>query len=224
MKSGIYCIKNKLNNKLYVGSTINFDKRKREHYSYLRRGTHHSTYLQRSFNKYGEINFEFFILETCESEKLLIREQHYIDVLSPRYNICKIAGNSLGVKRSEETKKKLSDVHKGQKPWNKGVPQSEKQKNEHSLRMKGKISGVKGKKWKQESKEKLSKAKIGKPAKNKITIYQYDKNGKYINKFSSITEAEKTTKTKGIHQVLKGRCKTANNFIWSKEKTEYLPV
>ena len=164
-RSGIYAIKNKLNNKLYIGSAINFEKRKREHYSNLRNNKHHSKYLQRSFNKYGENNFEFIVLECCRPENLLIREQWYIDTLSPRYNICKIAGNSLGVKRTEETKKKLSESHKGQKAWNKGIPQSEKQKTEHSLKMKGRISPMKGKKWKIESREMLSNSKKGKDQK-----------------------------------------------------------
>lgn len=40
-----------------------------------------------------------------------MREQYYIDTLKPEYNICKIAGSSLGVKHSAESNKKKSDNH-----------------------------------------------------------------------------------------------------------------
>lgn len=64
---------------------------------------HHSLALQRAFHKYGYDNFEFIILENCEENKLIEREQYYLDTLLPEYNICKIAGNCAGVKHTEET-------------------------------------------------------------------------------------------------------------------------
>lgn len=222
--SGIYCIRNLSTNEIYVGSSSNLKKRKREHFNYLKNGVHHSRYLQRSYNKTGSYNFVFSVLENCNIDMLIIREQHYIDTLNPRYNICRIAGNTIGCKRTEDTKKKLSLSHLGQKAWNKGIPRTEAEKKTQSDKLKGRPSGVKGKKWSKESRERVSKERIGRPAKNKIEIHQYDKNGKYIASFSSITEAQLITNTKGICQVLTGRCKTANNFIWSKTKTESLPV
>lgn len=56
---------------------------------------------------YGFDGFTLEILEYCESSDLIKREQHYINLLKPEYNILKIAGSVLGVKRSEETKAKL---------------------------------------------------------------------------------------------------------------------
>ena len=49
MDSGVYAIKNKINDKLYVGSTRAFHARKREHYSQLRRGQHHNPHLQNAW-------------------------------------------------------------------------------------------------------------------------------------------------------------------------------
>lgn len=105
----IYCILNKVNLKRYIGSAVKFSKRKAYHVSKLRAGNHDNSYLQNSWNKYGEVNFEFLILEKVESEDNLIpREQWWIDNTPSQYNICKIAGNCAGRKHSEEAKKKIA--------------------------------------------------------------------------------------------------------------------
>jgi len=100
---GIYQIKNKVNNKSYVGSSSRLKLRWNRHLTDLKSNVHHSLALQRAFHKYGYGNFEFIILENCEENKLLEREQYYLDNLKPEYNICKVAGNCVGVKHSSET-------------------------------------------------------------------------------------------------------------------------
>ena len=57
--------------------------------------------------KDGYSNFSFSILEYCEPNKCLDREQYYIDLLKPSYNIFIVAGSSLGFKHSLDTKEKL---------------------------------------------------------------------------------------------------------------------
>lgn len=68
--------------------------------------------------KYGHSNFKLVILEYCEADRLIIleREQHYINLLKPEYNILKIAGSPLGYKHTEESlakmrNRKLSKQH-----------------------------------------------------------------------------------------------------------------
>lgn len=95
-KSGVYRIRNILNNDCYIGSAIKLVDRKNTHYSALRRNIHHSIILQNAVNKYGINNFSFELIEYTDKNSLIIKEQHYIDTLLPKYNICKIAGNSLG--------------------------------------------------------------------------------------------------------------------------------
>ena len=106
MKSGIYQIINTITNDLYIGSSINLKYRKNRHSKDLRKGNHHSIILQRAVNKYGITNFKFRIIELCEKELLISKEQYYIDKLKPKYNIYKTAGSPLGNKKSEETKEK----------------------------------------------------------------------------------------------------------------------
>lgn len=108
-KSGIYKIINLINNKIYIGSAVNFRERKNIHLYHLRNNKHHSQYLQKSFNKHGEENFVFEVLEFVENkENLIEREQFYIDTLKPHYNICPKAGSHLGRRNSEEVKRKMS--------------------------------------------------------------------------------------------------------------------
>src|SRR5215216_6770850 len=77
--SGIYQIRCIPTGKIYVGSAVNLRKRQRDHINSLRRGNHENTYLQRAWNKYGEANFDFTILEFVDASDLLYTEQVWID-------------------------------------------------------------------------------------------------------------------------------------------------
>lgn len=78
--SGIYIIKNTINKKVYVGSAINLKSRWKRHLWALSKNVHHSSILQKAFNKYGAENFFIEILEYVPDKKQLIqREQYWID-------------------------------------------------------------------------------------------------------------------------------------------------
>jgi group I intron endonuclease len=77
-KTGIYRIVNKVNKKVYVGSSINIRGRWAVHKSDLRRNKHHNYHLQKSWNKYGERNFSFMIIEECTKKKLDEREDYWM--------------------------------------------------------------------------------------------------------------------------------------------------
>ena len=114
MKTGVYQIRNVINNHCYIGSTTRkFYKRKSEHLKELRNGGHHSIILQNAWNKYGKDNLVFEILEECSPENCIEREQFYLDTLKPKYNIRIIAKNNFGIKHSNKTRKKLSEKQKG---------------------------------------------------------------------------------------------------------------
>ena len=57
--------------------------------------------------KYGYNNFRLEILEYCDPSNVIEREQYYLDKLKPTYNICNIAGSSLGREIRQETRLKL---------------------------------------------------------------------------------------------------------------------
>lgn len=77
MKGYIYHIVNRVNGKMYVGQTINFQNRKTTHLRNLRNNQHHSQKLQRAWNKYGEENF-YFQVEEVEIEH--IEELYVLEV------------------------------------------------------------------------------------------------------------------------------------------------
>lgn len=77
----IYKIENKLNQNLYIGITTNPQVRKNRHFNYLRLNKHPNLHLQSAFNKYGEENFFFEILESFESDEECAykKEAEYIE-------------------------------------------------------------------------------------------------------------------------------------------------
>src|ERR1044072_24266 len=121
--TGVYMIRHKITGKVYIGSTarkMGFPERFRHHLSELRRGVHHSRYLQRAWNKYGEKAFEFVIIQKCIPDLCLKREQFWMEYykatdLKFGYNICPVAGNCLGCKHTEETKAKVAAASTGRK-------------------------------------------------------------------------------------------------------------
>jgi len=111
--SGIYAIRNVLSGRVYVGSADSIARRFIAHVSQLRRGVHHSTHLQRAWNKHGENAFEFLILEITR-QNLIAREQHFIDLLRPEFNSGPCADNGMRGKRHVfESLKKMSANRKG---------------------------------------------------------------------------------------------------------------
>lgn len=101
---GVYSIINLNNGKVYVGSTsLSFYERWNIHLKNLKTNSHHSKYLQNSFNKYDYDSLQFKILEITDTNNLINREQFYFNLLNPEFNSCRIAGSPKGTKHSKET-------------------------------------------------------------------------------------------------------------------------
>jgi len=108
-KSGIYKITNLINGKFYIGSSVNLYNRFHTHSTKLKTQVHTSKHLQASYNKYGKDNFIFEVIEYCEKEILIEREQWFLDNLKPQYNKREDATTNLNVKISVESRKKISE-------------------------------------------------------------------------------------------------------------------
>ncbi len=103
MSIGIYKIKNLLNGKLYIGQSVNIEQRWRMHIIELKNNRHHSACLQNAWNKYGEENFEFSIIEECQIDQLNLREMYWIDKFDSYkngYNLTIGGGNTESFSKS----------------------------------------------------------------------------------------------------------------------------
>ena len=171
-KCGIYKITNIVNGKFYIGSSVELRKRLAQHKSDLRGNVHHSPRLQNSFNKYGEENFTFEVIETldCDSRKLREVEQRYLDELKPYdrnvgFNINRFA-NGGGLFGEENPMVGNGHLITGTKNGFYGKRHSEQTKEILRMKNGGFSSPWFGRKHKEETKEKIRKALTGRSFSN----------------------------------------------------------
>ena len=155
----IYLTTNNIREKVYVGKLVNERKK-----TYLGSGT----YVRRAIKKYGKENFSRITLEDgiTDHDYLCEREKYWIafyDSTNPDvgYNLTEGGGGLLGFHHSEETLEKLSESHKGQIPWNRGISPSKETLEEMSNSHKGQTPWNKGISPSEETLEKMSKSKKG---------------------------------------------------------------
>lgn len=106
---GIYCIKNKNNGKIYIGSSKDIYYRLHRHKCDLLKNRHGNPYLQNSFNKHGAKAFEAKVIEECNEVDLRNREVYNVKTLKADYNLI------IDIERHilpPESKKKISNTLK----------------------------------------------------------------------------------------------------------------
>ena len=111
-QSGIYCIENISSNKKYIGQSIDIEDRWRKHISELNHNNHYNIYLQNAWNKYGEKDFKFYVLECCEISELDKKEIYYINLyntIDRNYGYNLKSGGQYGNYYTEEIKHKMSE-------------------------------------------------------------------------------------------------------------------
>lgn len=213
------------NNKYYVGITkISVKRRWNNGHGYI-----HNSYFYRAIKKHGWGNFQHEIIaehltkdEACNFEQVLIAK---LNSRNPKngYNI--LPGGetgTLGMKCSDETRKKISEKLKGNKLSADTRAKISKSNLGHkcSESTKRKISLANSHPKSQETKNKISKSKIGQGAK---PIIQYDLDMNFIKEWNCAFDAYKELNFKSkssIANVLSGRCKQTHGFIF-KYKYEY---
>lgn len=147
---GIYKIVNRINDKYYIGSSSNIRHRWYRHKSNLIHKKHKNHHLQKAWDKYGEENFDFVVVNEVLESDLLITEQKYLDIARTEKEKCynqsfisgkiemtpeirkKISISNTGKHHSKETKQKISD--------NNAKPMLGKHHSEETKRKIGKIS------------------------------------------------------------------------------------
>ncbi len=221
---GVYKITNTINGKCYVGSAIDVKQRLGRHFSHLKHNNHPNKLLQRSCSKYGIQAFKKEVLMYCDVKDILKHEQYYLELFEPVFNICRIAGNSLGRKHTPESLDKMCKVQKvvaaNRTIWNKGKPFSEESKRKMSESQKGVPSWNKGIPRTQAVKDAVSKHQLENSIFAKPVI-QYTLNGEFVAEFKSVRQAGLTLGKghTGIRMCCRGEYKHSCGFVW-RFKTE----
>lgn len=208
-KPGIYQWTHIESGKRYIGSSIDLTRRLRRYfslmelkrvYNYICRAILSHTHSAFILTIYEYIDISHLEKKSSEVRKLILeREQFYIDSLSPEYNILKVAGSSLGVILSEETKEKMSKSKLGKNHHYFGKTRLAETKVKTSLTLLGRARSA-------EAKANISIAKG-------TSIFVYDLLGSLVNTFPSANEAAKNFKC-SHHTILK----YANNGLLFKEQ------
>ncbi|MEG2307269.1 MAG: GIY-YIG nuclease family protein [Erysipelotrichaceae bacterium] len=246
MTCGIYAIRNLTTNKVYVGKSINIESRFSGHKAMLRsevRSKDCNRYLYNAFNKYGEDDFVFEILEEVinpTDDELTDLELSWMIKLKSTersfgYNLRMDSSTKCFV--HEDTKKLISENNIGEKNPNYGNKWSDEQKLRASeiainLHKSGIYSSEETRKkhsvhsiefWKNNPEKKKIMAK---KVSDKKTIYrflQYTKEGILVKEWSSmleIIEQHPDYHDKAIYGCCSGTKKSYKGFIWKKSLKE----
>lgn len=179
---GIYGIKNKLNNKIYVGKTMkSFGDRWDCHRACLRGNYHENPHLQNAWNKYGENNFEFLILKDCTGFDLEYVDNCEIEEIAKykqrglAYNIHDggSGGLFLGKHLSDETKRKIGEKNRANMTGKKASVETKAKMRKSQLERYSKWSDEDRKKWGQ----KMSKCQKGVSKPKNSEAMKNNKNG-----------------------------------------------
>jgi group I intron endonuclease len=212
---GIYCIKNILNNKIYIGSSVNIIDRWYTHKTRLRYNRHENKYLQKSWNKYGEQSFIFEVIEETNLKYLKEKEEYYIkkhDCCNKKigFNMCKTSFHSrLGLKNSKLHNERIGNANRGRKM----LPEFVEANRLRNI----------GRKHTQETIKKMSEthkkhipteSQLKNLQWNKTPVIQMDINKNIINMFDTISDAMRKTGVNNISAVCRGLQKTSGGFLW----------
>jgi len=115
--AGVYEIRNTLNNKVYIGSSINTSSRMREHSRKLSKGDHECPHLQASWGKYGADAFKIKLLLVCAEKDILFYEQRIMDGFKANdkrfgYNTRIVVETCAGIKKTAEQRRKQCEIAK----------------------------------------------------------------------------------------------------------------
>lgn len=200
-----------------------------KHKSELNRNVHFNSYLQNAWNKHGEKDFVFYVLEYCDIQDLDDRENYHINQLNTMNRDCGYnlkSGGQASWYYSEEIRKKQSESLK--KAYLN--PEMHKRQSDNALRqwanpeIKAKICGANncmyGKHHTEEAKKKISLAHIGKPCskRNTTPVFCLELNQEY----KDATDASKqlSLDSSGILKVCRGERKTCGGYHWKFLKLE----
>ena len=190
----IYGWYNILTDMWYIGQTIRPEARFKTHIDWAINKKDNNRF-HNALRKYGLDNFIYCVLEdNVLKENLNLKEIEWIEYYDSYYcgyNLT--SGGDTNYMISKEIRRKLSESHKGKKPWNSGKTNI----------------------YSDETKRKQSESHKGKIPWNRRAVSKYDLNGNFIEKYQSIAKAqEENPGCTALGAVCMGKAKQAGGFIW----------
>lgn len=189
---GIYCIVNRSTSQMYIGQSIDINKRFKEHI----KGKHlHCSYIDKAIAKYGPDSFDFKVLEECEEAELNTKEKEYISKYdtfnNPKhYNLT--SGGEIAPSKIPAIAKKIGQAQTGKVV-------SEETKKKQSM---AKLGNNNPKYWLGKTRSEETKAKIA-IAKTGENNYMYGKNHSLETKQKMSESISKKRNTSGYYRVYK---------------------
>ncbi len=200
--SAIYTITSVIDNKIYVGKAVNVQERLNNHKHSLRKSIHANNHLQRAWNKYGETNFLFEILERCEENFLSSQEHYWCNLLNtgnPKfgYNLASTHPDGNNRLTEESISKRTQTRRKNAEERGYWVPESYRLK----LKQTSKISPEMREKQLEKSRRKVVKM---------------DMEGNELETYKSMVEAAEKNSlwTQGISMACSGKYKQCGGYKW----------
>jgi group I intron endonuclease len=242
----VYCIRNLINNKVYIGKANKIAGRIANHKYALRARNkkQENAHLIAAWNKYGEKNFDYFVLETIDinnQELLTDRELYWIKEYKSiqrefGYNLRMDSSSNMIV--HEETRKKISEAVTGERNPNYNNKWSNTQKEEMSLKIKKQFEtgrkkptmetalkgiAIRNEKWQNNPELKLEMARKVAEKRNKFQIHQLTKEGDLIKIWENVLEirtAYPEYKRHNIYAVCSGEKPSIYGYKWVKVSRE----
>jgi group I intron endonuclease len=214
MSCGIYKITNKINNKIYIGQSVNIEQRFYTHCSDAL-NKYDNNYFHNAIRKYGKENFYIEIIEECSKEELNEKEIYWIQ----KYNSNNPSigyNSSLGGEGC-----RIFSYEKMQELWDNGKSTKEISELLHCSRetVAANLKGYKN--FSQKESQKRGMEYADNPY-HKKKVYQYDLNGDFIQCFNSFREAGiAVNNNKNSGSMIKksiNKKTSAYGFQWREEK------
>lgn len=210
---GIYKIENLINGKIYIGKSVNIEKRFRTHIndSFNENKPEYNHLIHKAIRKYNVENFSFDIIEECNEDELNSKEMYWIHI----YDCCVLDGRDKGynMTRGGEGSSYI-DVYKVHELWDNGLSVSEIAEKLHYDRHAVSIRVKEYDNYTQEEHENRHYNLIAKSRQKEI--YQYDLIGNFIEQYDSILEASEKTGIgyRTICSNIQGQTSSAGGFQW----------